>query len=176
MSDFALQTGVSNTPKEHAVRKPQTAPNPGAEQEVVSKGLRSEAGKQWEKVETKGKKEAELRLALDTVEIGHTTVVAPETVKAAPQVSELKKGLDGLKNKFTDMLEQTYANCFHHNRLIASVAEWSVGNIFERLALLGMSPQELSGIKDSVRENLIVQNRVALDQVFYDETQVEVLG
>lgn len=175
---MSISAGISNAPKEHAVRKPQQqVNNPAADQEVVSKQVRRDSGQQWVEVENKGKKGTDFRLGVDTAEISHTTVViTPEAIKAPSQVSEAKKGLDNLKNKFTGMLEQTYANCFHHNRLISKVAEWSVGNIFERLALLGMSPQELSGIKEGVRQNLIVQNRVALDQVLYDETQVEILG
>lgn len=174
MGDFALNVAISDTPKEYAVRKPSPGSDSAAGAEVVKQEeVSRESALRWEKTESKGKGEKEnLRLSVDTVKIGPTTVAAPEVVKAPPVV-DIRRNL---KEKFIKLFEKTYANCFSHNRLLAKVAEWMVGNILERLALLGMSPQELAEIKDRVRDDLILQNRVALSQVIYDESMLEIVA
>jgi hypothetical protein len=173
MSEFAINVGISNTPKEHAVKKPETNQNPAAEAKVIEKEASRESSLQWQKVESKNKKGTELELSTDTVKINFTTVTAPHAVKAAAPALDLRKNL---KDKFTGMLEKSYANIFHHNRLVAKVAEWMVGNIMERLALLGMDPTELASLKDRVREDLVLQNKVAFSQVVYDEAMLEIVA
>jgi len=173
MSEFTINAGISNTHKEHGLKKPEINQNPAAEAKVIEKEASRESSLQWQKVESKDKKGTDLQLAVDTVKISSTTVTAPQAVKAAAPALDLRKNL---KDKFTGMLEKTYANIFHHNRLVAKVAEWMVGNIMERLALLGMDPTELASLKDKVREDLVFQNKVAFSQVVYDEAMLEIVA
>jgi|GEM_PF-1726429 len=172
-----LNTSIA---KEHAVLpKPVGRPNPQVEAASTQSqklGEVRDSGVQWERVEGRNDEKDEPRISSgqeDQVVLSTSTVITPNAVSAPTQVSNLR---ESLKQKFVQLFEQSYANIFHHNRLVAKVAEWTVGNILERLALLGMSPQELAEIRDRVRENLIAQNYAALRQVAYDETMLEIVA
>ena len=177
---MANELSMSLGPKEHALLAKKIGRNPAAEAETAVATSRDEmrdSGLQWEKTEGKNGQEGETRLAGgDSVSIGATTVTAtatPAAIKAATATVDLRQNLI---NKFIRLYEDTYSNCFSHNRLVAKVAEWTTGNIIGRLALLGTSPQELADIRERVRANLITQNKTALSQVFYDEALLEIVA
>lgn len=132
-----------------------------------------DSGLQWQEIQNKGTGEFSLASGPSAAAVV-TTVAAPETIKAAPSAQLSVRA--NLKEKFTGLLEQNYAGCFSHNRLVAKVSEWVVGNVMERLAMLGMSAQELAEIRGRVRENVIEQNGTALAQVVYDETMMEIVA
>lgn len=155
-------------------KKPAQRANPEAEKEVARQAADRDAFLQWDKVENKGKTEGEFKLSFTpTKETSATTVLTPEAVKATSSTLDLRQNLE---NKFLELLEQNYANCFHHNRLVAKVAEWSMGNIMSRLALLGMSARELAKAKKRIRKRLIEENETSMNQVAYDETMLEIVA
>ncbi len=167
-NQLALNTGFAQE-KMYALAKRAAAPQAQPEEAVErSNDLK------WTKAEGGASSEGEYNLSFSsTSELHSTTVVTPNAVKFSGQTFGLKQGL---QQKFTELLEQTYANSFHYNRLVAKVAEWTMGNIMGRLALLGMSTKELAKIKRRIRKKLIEQNDAALRQVVYDETMLEIVG
>lgn len=177
-SDFGANLSLA-TGKEHALLPKRIGvPNPQAERGVESKVIEQQAPREtslrWEKVENKGTKETDFQLQFEgaTGEIGFTTVTTAKAVKAPSELMDIR---NTLQQKFIELLESTYANCFHHNRLVAKVAEWTMGSIMSRLALLGMSVKELEKIKKRIRKRLIEENYTALCQVIYDETMLEIV-
>lgn len=172
MSELALNIGLSNGAKEYAIRKPQMAPNPQEESLVANQGVR-ESGFEWN---DSGRAEYTLTSKVTDAEMlltSSATDVAARVIHSGTLSQELGQELF---NKFKKMFVSNYANMFSHNRLLAKVSEWMVGNIMERLALTGMSPAELDALKTQVRTELIGQNQVALQQVVYDETMLEIVG
>lgn len=161
--------------KEHALLPKQIArQNPQAEAKVIEQQApREMSALRWERVDNKGNKETEFQLQFQGMdEIGFTTVTTAKAVKAPSEVMDIR---NTLQQKFVELLESTYASCFHHNRLVAKVAEWTMGNIMSRLALLGMSVRELERIKRKIRKRLIEENHTAFCQVVYDETMLEIV-
>lgn len=171
--DLSLNMGFAQD-KFYAVAKNMAAAaaQSGQEQTIKPEETR-ETSLRWEKVTSKGKSEGDQKLTFSlSSELGSTTVLTPDAVKAPASPLGIRQHL---QDKFVELLEQTYANCFHHNRLVAKVAEWTLGNILGRLALLGMPPEKLEKIKKRIRGRLIEQNRTALFQVVYDETMMEIV-
>jgi len=168
-NQLALNTGFAQE-KMYALAKRPSAPQQTETEEAVER----QDNLKWTKAEGSGGSEADFNLSFSsTSELRSTTVVTPQAVKFSGQAFSLKQGLE---QKFTELLEQTYANSFHHNRLVSKVAEWTMGNIVGRLALMGMSVKELAKIKRRIRKKLIEQNDAALRQVIYDETMLEIVG
>jgi len=177
---LSLNTGMAQS-KQYMVKKPTMGQDPAlaakqAEAKVAEQPApRQQAGLRWERVESKPGQSTEFQLAFEglTSEIGFTTVTTPQAVKAPSDLQDIR---NTMQQKFVELLEQTYANSFHHNRLIAKVAEWTLGNIMDRLARLGMPAKELDKIKRRIRRRLIEENQSALNQVIYDETMLEIVG
>jgi hypothetical protein len=154
-------------------KKLPLAQNPAMQEQALKQVADKEAQLNWVKVDNNGKPQAELKLSFSpTSEMSNTTIVTPEAVKAPAELLDIRQSL---QNKFMEVLEQTYANSFHHNRLVAKVAEWSMANVIGKLALMGLSPKELEKVKKKIRKRLIEQNRHSLFQVVYDETMLEVV-
>jgi len=177
MSELTLNLG----PKEHALLPKPIGKNDGqAEAQAEVKAVASqepirESNVKLDLVDKKGSKEKECQISYQDKAI-ITTVYLPESVRASAPASPVLDLRKNLKEKFLGTFERTYADCFSHNRLVAKVAEWMVGNVMERLALLGMGPQEIGEMKDRVRSNLIEQNQGAIEQVVYDEGMLEIVG
>jgi hypothetical protein len=171
MSELALNVAISNAAKEYAVKKPQ-APKPQEEAVTLSQGLR-ESGFEW--VEN-DKSELNLSNQLSESDFLLSTSTTDTSARTARSTNVPQEMLEGLKNKFKKLFVSAYSNVFSHNRLLAKVSEWMVGNVMERLALMGISPQELENLKGQVREDLVCQNRVALSQIVYDETMLEIVA
>jgi hypothetical protein len=174
MSNLSLNVGVSNMPKEYATRSSQAAPPPQQEATRLAQALR-ESGFQWQEtsntdhsLSTNNISDLEAMLLTST-----TTDVGTKAANSGVVSQEL---LVDLKSKFRKMFISSYGNIFSHNRLLAKVAEWMVGNVMEHLALMGMSLEELEGLKAQVRTDLIHQNKSAMEQVIYDETMLEIIG
>lgn len=166
-------------PKEHAVAAQKLTPPAPEQAQLAGKAVEAkgekverEGGLRWNKEEAVGRQD-ELTLSFESTAYGPTTVVTPESVAAAGK-KEVSRRVD-LKGKLANLLGQNYALSFHHNRLVAKVAEWTIGNITERLARLGMSVAEISALKEEIRQDLIRQNRSALAQVVYDEKMLEII-
>jgi hypothetical protein len=173
MSELALNIGISNGAKEYAIRKPQVAPNPQEEALIAGKQGVRESGFEWN---DNGRAEYTIASKIDDAEMlltSSATDVTARVIQSGTISAELSQELHG---KFKKLFVSAYANVFSHNRLLAKVSEWMVGNVMERLALVGMSPAELEALKSQVRADLIAQNRVALQQVVYDETMLEIVG
>ena len=172
--DISLNSGLAQEKLYGLPKRLPIGNNPAAEKEVASQTVNREAALQWQKVLNQSKSEVDLQLVFSpSSEISSTTVVTPDAVKAPSQTLDIR---DKLQQKFVELLEQTYAGSFHHNRLVAKVAEWTMGNIIGRLALLGMSIRELERIKKRIRQRLIAENDTAFCQVVYDETMLEIVG
>ena len=101
-----------------------------------------------------------------------STGTSAKALKSGSAVDGLK---ENLKEKFLNIYKSAYGNTKSHNRLLANVAQWMVGNVMERLALMGISHEELEDIKSNVRHELVDKNHTAMEQVVYDETMMEVL-
>jgi hypothetical protein len=171
-NQLALNTGFAQE-KMYALAKRPLAPQ-GQQVEnnqTIKQNVEREGNLKW--VTAEGSGESETLTFAPTSELRSSTVLTPQAVKSASQVFDLKQGL---QEKFIELLEQTYANSFHYNRLVAKVAEWTMGNIMGRLALMGMSTKELAKIKRRIRKKMIEQNATALQQVMYDETMLEIVG
>lgn len=167
-NQLALNTGFAQE-KMYALAK-----RPPAPQNQPEENVEREDSLKWTKAEGSGESDADFNLAFSsTSELRSSTVVTPQAIKFSGQVFDLKQSL---QQKFVELLEQTYANSFHYNRLVSKVAEWTMGNIMGRLALMGMSTKELARIKRRIRRKLIEQNEAALQQVMYDETMLEIVG
>jgi hypothetical protein len=172
MSQLALNVAVSNSAKEYAVKKPQQPPKPQEEAVKISQGLR-ESGVEWFENQ---KSELNLINRLSDSKTLLTTSTTDTSAKVARSGMFSQEMLQDLKNKFKKLFVSAYSNIFSHNRLLAKVSEWMVGNVMERLALMGISPEELEYIKGQVRSELICKNKIAMDQVIYDETMLEIVG
>lgn len=171
-NEMSLSTGLAMA-KEYAIKKPQL-PNPNEDGAKISQAASQdvrESGLNWLQDD-----KAEISLSGDISD--ESSLLSTSTTLNAPSLDSVgsPKLLDGLKNKFRDIFVSSYSNIFSHNRLLSKVSEWMVGNVMEHLALMGMSPQELEGLKGQVRSDLISQNQNALHQVIYDETMHEVVG
>ncbi|MFA5114226.1 MAG: hypothetical protein WC529_08030 [Candidatus Margulisiibacteriota bacterium] len=171
MSELALNIGIANSGKEYAVRKPQSGPKPQEEGTLASQAAR-ESGMEWlenEKGEVRLSRQVNESEALLTTS---TTNTAARVARSAVTSQEL---IGELRNKFKKAFVTAYSNVFSHNRLLAKVSEWLVGNVMERLALMGISIAELEELKSQVRSDLVDQNHTAMAQVVYDETMLEIL-
>lgn len=172
MSDISLNVGISNGGKEYAACKAQAPRQPQEESVALSQGLR-ESGFEWS---DNGKSEFSLTSQVADAEMlltSSATDTSARLIRASTLPQELAQELH---SKFKKLFVSSYANVFSHNRLLAKVSEWMVGNVMERLALTGMSPAELEELKGQVRSDLISQNQVGLQQVVYDETMLEIVG
>ncbi|PIS30440.1 hypothetical protein COT42_03050 [Candidatus Saganbacteria bacterium CG08_land_8_20_14_0_20_45_16] len=109
----------------------------------------------------------------DSLALSATVVALPNAVRppAQPQPQTLR---EGLRQRMASLYEQAYSNCFHHNGLVARVAEWLMGNAVEQLARTGMGQEELAAIRDRVRLQLRAHVQTNLEQVVYDETVMDV--
>ncbi|MDD5382128.1 MAG: hypothetical protein PHH60_00510 [Candidatus Margulisbacteria bacterium] len=172
MSELSLNIGISTGAKEHAIKKPVLAPKPQEEAFVVSHGVR-ESGFEWVENE---KSEVSLMNEISDTELMFTTSTTDTGAKVARSGVFSQEMLQDMKNRFKKLFVSAYSNAFSHNRLLAKVAEWMVGNVMERLALMGISIAELDELKSQVRADLISQNKVAMGQVVYDETMLEIVG
>lgn len=177
MGDVSLNSGMAQEKLlalARAKKQPVGPENALANQEIAKSGQERESTHQWGKVEEKGKKDVDYKVLFSaTMETSTTTVLTPESVKALKAAQGFKQQL---QQKFTGLFEQAYANCFHHNRLVAKVAEFTVGNVLSRLAMTGMSSTELAQMKQDIRVKLIDQNTTAFQQVVYDETMLEIVA
>lgn len=171
MSELALNVGVANSGKEYAIRKPQQAPQQQEQAVLAGQGMR-ESGVEWQ--ETKNSEFSLMRDALESQAMLMTSTT-DTSAKFARSGMFSQEMLADLKNKFKKAFVAAYGNIFSHNRLLAKVSEWLVGNVMERLALMGIALEELAEIKSSVREEIKCRNRTAMAQVIYDETLHEVL-
>lgn len=172
MSELALNVGVSNAAKEYAIRKPvQEAPKPQEESVVLSQGLR-ESGVEWFEND---KSELGLLNQISESDLLLTTSTTETAVKVSRSGIISSEMLQELKQRFKKLFVSAYGNIFSHNRLLAKISEWMVGTVMERLALLGISMQELEEIKSNVRMELIEKNQTAMAQVVYDETMLEIV-
>lgn len=174
MSQLALNIGINNAAKEYAVRKPQPQQAEKPQQEAVklAEGMR-ESGFQWV---SNDKSELSLMNRITDAEALLSTSTADTSAKVARSGNFSQEMLQELKNKFKKMFVSAYSNVFSHNRLMAKVSEWMVGNVMERLALMGISAEELEQLKSEVRTDLICQNHASMEQVVYDETMLEIIG
>lgn len=170
MSDLSLSAGIANSGKEYAVKKP-VAPKPQEESVLASQGMR-ESGIEWSKNE---KSEFSLMNQLTESDLMLATSTTDTSARVARSGLFSQEMLTELRNKFKKAFVSAYGNVYSHNRLLAKVAEWMVGNVMERLTLMGISSEELDALKAQVRADLIGQNRHALAQVIYDETMLEIL-
>jgi len=159
--------------KEYAVKKTQpNQPKPAEESQLISQGAR-ESGVEWGQADG-----SELNLMdrvsdSDFLLTTSTTDTSARVASSEPTSSGL---VQDLRSKFKKMFAPAYANVFSHNQLLAKVAKWLVGNVMERLALVGMPIAELESLKDQVRSDLVAQNQAGLSQVVYDETMLEIVG
>lgn len=174
MSNLSLNVGINNAAKEYAIRKPGQMPHEKPQQEAVklSEGMR-ESGFEWVRSD---KNEMSLTSRIDDAKMLLTTSATDTSARVARSGDVSQELVQELKNRFKKSFVSAYSNVFSHNRLLAKVSEWMVGNVMEKLALMGMSPAELEGLKDQVRTELISQNRSAMEQVVYDETMLEIVG
>lgn len=174
MSNLALNVAIGNAAKEYAIKKPQQqAQKPQEEAVKLSQGLR-ESGIEWTRSD---RSEMDISHRIDDAKALLTTSTTDASAKAATRSGMTSQEmLEELKNRFKKTFISAYSNIFSHNRLLAKVAEWMVGNVMERLALMGISPEELEQIKSQVRNELVAQNQSALEQVVYDETMLEIVG
>ncbi|MFH1683439.1 MAG: hypothetical protein ABIA67_01005 [Candidatus Margulisiibacteriota bacterium] len=172
MSQLALNVAINNAAKEYAIKKPKQAPKPQEEAIKLSEGLR-ESGFEWSRSE---KSEFSLTSKITDAKTLLTTSTSDTSATAARSGMFTQEMLEDLKNKFKKMFISSYSNIFSHNRLLAKVSEWLVGNVMERLNLMGISPQELDELKSQIRSDLVCQNRGAMEQVVYDETMLEIVG
>ncbi len=172
MSELALNVSVANTGKEYAIRKPaQEAAKPQEEAVALSQGLR-ESGIEW--LQTK---DSELVLSnrISESDLLLSTTTTDTATKALTTGITSQEMLQELKQRFKKLFISSYNNIFSHNRLLAKISEWMVGNVMERLALLGMSMEELDTLKHNVRMELVQKNQTAMAQVVYDETILEIV-
>ncbi|MBN2058438.1 MAG: hypothetical protein JW782_06565 [Candidatus Saganbacteria bacterium] len=173
MTNLSLNVGVNNSAKEYAVRQAQQhQPKPQQEAVKLSEGMR-ESGFEWVRSD---KNEMSLASRVDDAKMLLTTSATDTSAKVARSGNASQELLSELKNRFKKTFVSAYSNVFSHNRLLAKVSEWLVGNVMEKLALMGISPQELEALKGQVRTDLICQNRTAMEQVVYDETMLEIVG
>ena len=173
MSNLSLNVGINNTAKEYAVRKPQAATQTPQESTALAQALR-ESGFQWQQLDNSDHTLSTNNISdLDSLLTSTSTDTATRVVNSGATSQEM---LVDLKNRFQKMFVSSYGNVFSHNRLLAKVAEWMVGNVMEHLALMGMSLDELNELKSQVRNDLVRQNHAALEQVIYDETMLEIIG
>jgi hypothetical protein len=174
-NQLALNTGFAQEKMYAALAKrPPVPQGPAENNQAIKQNVEQEQSLKWVKAEGSEGSDADFNLTFaSTSELRSSTVLTPQAVKSTSQVFDLKQGL---QEKFVELLEQTYANSFHYNRLVAKVAEWTMGNIMGRLALMGMSTKELAKIKRRIRKKMIEQNATALRQVMYDETMLEIVG
>src|SRR3989339_253634 len=170
MADLALSVAISNAPKEYAIKKPAQPQKPQEEAIAVSQGLR-ESGIEW----LKEASDLKLSNRISEQEYLLSTSTTDTSVKFVRSGSFSQEMLQELKSKFKKMFVAAYSNVFSHNRLLAKVSEWMVGNVMERLALMGISQEELDEVRGQVRGELISQNKVALEQIVYDETMLEIV-
>lgn len=168
---FALNVGVSNSGKEYAIKKPQITPKAQEEAVAVSQGAR-ESGVEW--IEDKNS-DLSLSNRIDESDLLLTTSTTAASIKVASSAKPSQGFIQELKDKFKKLLVSAYGNMFSHNRLLAKVSEWMAGTATAQLALMGISTQELEDIKSGVRLELIDNNHVAMEQVVYDETMLEIL-
>ncbi|MFH1361975.1 MAG: hypothetical protein ABIH69_04910 [bacterium] len=183
-NDLGLNMSFSLN-RENAVRSrqpgreaiPQEQAQAQAMQMQEGQEVNRESGLRWNiedgSVDEGRRDSLDMELAHDTVAIGHTTVVTPQAVRSPQAARSVRQQI---QERFTNLYEQTYANCFHHNRLVARVAEFTVGNILEQLGRVGMSPEELSGIRDRVRTQLTEQLHTNMEQVAYDSAMMEIVA
>lgn len=181
-NDLGLNMSFSMA-REHAVgnRPPrrEQAVVPAGEQPQVAQeqAANRESGLRWDiedgSVDEGRRDSLDMELAHDTVAIGHTTVITPQAVRSPSAATSLRQQM---RDRFVGLYEQTYSNCFHHNRLVARVAEFTVGNILSQLARVGMSTQELGEIRERVRGELIGQLHTNMEQVAYDSAMMEIVA
>ena len=173
MSQLALNIGINNSAKEYAIKKPQQqAQKPQQEAIKLAQGMR-ESGFQWV---SNDKSELSLMNRITDAEALLSTSTVDTSAKVARSGVFSQEMLEDLKNKFKKLFISAYSNAFSHNRLMAKVSEWMVGNVMERLALMGISAEELDQLKGEIRADLICQNHTSMEQVVYDETMLEVIG
>ncbi|MBI5399357.1 hypothetical protein HZB07_01890 [Candidatus Saganbacteria bacterium] len=172
MSNLSLNVGISNAPKEYAARKAQTAPPPQQEALRLTQALR-ESGFEWQ---TTDNADHTLKANISDFESLLTSTATDTSARVSRSGLFSQEMLVDLKSRFQKMFVSSYGNVFSHNRLLAKVAEWMVGNVMEQLALMGMSLEELNELKTQVRADLIDQNRSSMEQVIYDETMLEIIG
>jgi hypothetical protein len=173
MNDFSLNTGIANSGKEYAVRTPAVGQRaPQEESFVATQGAR-ESGMEWL---TNGKGESKLSRQIDESMMllsSSTTSTADRVVRNNVTSQEL---IGEMRNRFKKAYVAAYGNVFSHNRLLAKVSEWLVGNVMDQLSNFGIEADELAGLRSQVRSDLIGQNHNAMAQVVYDETMLEILA
>lgn len=170
--NMALSTAIANGSKEYAIKKPTDALKPQEEAATLSQGLR-ESGVEWFLNEDSGLGLSNRISDNDFLMTSSTTDIAVRIAKSGVFSKEM---FIDLKKKFKGLFVSAYSNIFSHNRLLSKISEWMVGNVIERLVLLGISPQELGDIKTNIRTELIAKNQTAMSQVFYDETMLEIVA
>ncbi|MBU1027168.1 MAG: hypothetical protein KKA31_05495 [Candidatus Margulisbacteria bacterium] len=118
----------------------------------------------------------------DRIALSSTTVAldsSPKPILVAA-LSHAKERLDQFKKKlFTKLLEtyeEAFKNTFNHNRLVANVAKWTIGNVLEKLVSLGMNQRELGEIRSNIRYAMIEETNQKMSQISYDEALFEVVG
>ena len=173
MSQLALNVNINNAAKEYAVRQTQQQTQKPQEEGVkLAQGMR-ESGFQWV---SNDKSELSLTDRISGAEALLTTSTSDTSAKMSRSGSLVQDVATDLKRKFKKMFVSSYSNVFSHNRLMAKVSEWMVGNVMERLSLMGITPGELDSLKGEVRSDLIAQNHTAMEQVCYDKTMLEIIA
>jgi len=131
-----------------------------------------ESNLRWDETGDSSGPETESHLT-SIAQTGFSTVVAPQRAKLSDVIANFR---DSMKERFSAALKTNYANCFHHNRLIAKVAEWTVGITMGILHRMGIDPAQTDAMLAEIKDDLSQKNEDGMAQVFYDETMLEIVA
>ncbi|MCU0641615.1 MAG: hypothetical protein MUC35_05950 [Candidatus Margulisbacteria bacterium] len=176
MSELALTSGFSGA-KEYALQAKLALgqQKPQEQQSLTDKSAAATRESQLKWVEDNSG--ADFKAVVPGLD-DSTSLLASATTTVGGKLDSAKPATmrEELVNRFKKAYVGAYGNMFSHNRLLARVSEWLVGNVMDQLAHFGVSAEELSDLRSQVRADQIDQNHTAMRQTIYDETMHEILA